>query len=171
MMRKSGSMVMLVVVSILLISELWLPVGASPASTPKNGTFMETSGALTPVRAKNYVNITVLNGKPREVKFMDRLFSRRGWQLLCPGLTIPLVGVDFSVSYTRVVPLRLRLRFASFTWTLNSQGLVVLRNKAHTVVVHGFNGILFFDRAHALGFLPARFDFIGRAQNVTVAYP
>jgi len=166
------SRLMLVCVCVLLVSGSWLAVEASVVSSDRSLagglTVVRTRGALTPVRPRDYVNFTVLGGKPWQVKVLSALFSKSGVQLFAPGFTLPLFNVSFKIVYAKVLALRLRPRYASSTLMFGKDGFAFLRNKVHTVIVQGFTGVLFFNRAKLR--TPARFEFVGVAQNVTIIH-
>ena len=179
MVRDRSRVILLWFVVVLLVSGSWVAVGASPSSVAVssqavgvragNWTLLKTGGSLTPLRPRDYSNFTVLGGKTWEVKLLKILFSSHGLQMVCPHLTMPVVGLDFQVNYSKVLNLpKLRHRYGSLTIALNASKFVFMFNKAHSLIVHGFTGVFEFDRARLLKHRTARFDFVGIAQSVTI---
>lgn len=167
----------LVGVFVLVVSGGWCAMGASlpvASSSPRvpsvaregGRTVVFTSGALTPLKPHDFTNITFVGGIPVEVRLLGILFNRSLVQLLILHLVVPVVNLSFTVNYSRASILRHRYMPVSFV--LNASGFSLLRNKAHTLVIQGFTGVLQFDRAKLIKGGLARFGFQGIARSVSV---
>jgi len=167
-------------VLVLTVSGVWLGVGASvSAGAPVevqsvvpvagNRTLVDTRGALTPLRPHDYTSMTFLGGGPA-MRWLRLLFNSSLLQLLCPmALYVPVKNLSFRVSYSRIPLLpRERIRYGCMTILVNGSGLGFVRNKIHTLEVHGFTGVFEFTRAKMLRSFAARFEFIGIADSVSL---
>jgi hypothetical protein len=144
--------------------------------TERTLKFIICAGSLSP----SITDITITNSSSLRAKLIERMISSKIIHLIVPrSLSIPIRNLDFTITYSKDIEGRLMSKRFGYVTSIvevnvsngeitNSSHIVKI-NEQHTIHVEGFKGFFSVSRARPLRLNPARFQFIGTYDSVTLS--